>query len=71
MGTEDYEYFFLHCLQFHLMRQNLFGQLSDIPGLILNIGDKPLCELHLFGDPQLNVVSNRKSLKLQYLLLRI
>ena len=71
MGTEDNEYFFLHYPQFHLMRRNLVSQLSDIPGLILTIGDKPLCELLLFRDPQLNVISNRKPLKLQYLLLRI
>ena len=60
IGTEDNVHFFLHWPQFHLMCQNLFDQLSDIPGLTLNIGDKPLCELLLFGDPQCNVVSNEK-----------
>ena len=63
MGTEDNEHFFLYCPQSHIMHQNLFGRLSDISGLTLNIGDKPLCELLLFGDPQLNVVSNQKILE--------
>ena len=63
MGIEDNEHFFLHFPQFHLMRRNLVGQLSDIPGLTIDIGDKPLCQLLLFGDPQLNVVSNRKILE--------
>ena len=45
------------------MRRSLFGQLSDIPGLAIDIGDEPLCALLLFGDPQLNVVSNRKILE--------
>ena len=49
--------------QFHLMGRNLFFQPSDIPGLTIDSGDKPLCELLLFGDPQLNVVSNRKILE--------
>ena len=57
-GIEDNEHFFLHCPQFHQMRRNLFGQLSNTPGLTIDIDDKPLCELLLFGDPQLNVVSN-------------
>ena len=34
-----------------------------IPGLILNLDDKPMCELLLFGDTQLNVASNRKILE--------
>ena len=34
-----------------------------MPGLILNLDDKPLCELLLFGDTQLNVASNRKILE--------
>ena len=61
--NEDNEHFLLHCPQFHLMRQNLFGQLYRIPGLILNLDDKPLCELLLFGNTQLNVASNRKILE--------
>ena len=45
------------------MCRNLFSQLLDIPGLTIDIGDKPLCALLLFGDPQLNVVSSRKTLE--------
>ena len=63
MGIEDDEHFFLSCPQFHLMRKNLFGQFSDIPGLTIEIGDKPLCELLPFRDTQLNVVSNQKILE--------
>ena len=42
------------------MRQNLIGQLSDIPGLILNLDDKSSCELLLSGDAKYNVANNRK-----------
>ena len=52
IDKEDNEHFFLHCFQFNSMRQNLFGQLSDIPGLTLNLEYKHLCELLLFGDLQ-------------------
>ena len=45
------------------MRQNLFGELSHIPGVILDFGDEPLCELLLFGDTQLNVACNQKILE--------
>ena len=61
--NEDDEHFLLRCPQFHLMRQNLFGQLSHVPGLIPNLDDKPLCELLLFGDTQLNFANNRKILE--------
>ena len=63
MDKEDNEHFFLHCPQFDLMRQNLFGQLSHIPGSTLNLDDKPLCELLLFGDPRFSVASNSKILE--------
>ena len=62
LENEDNEHFLRHFPQFHLMRQNLFGQLFHIPRLILNLDDKPLCELLLFGNSQLNVASNRKIL---------
>ena len=45
------------------MHQKLFGQLSDMPGLALNIDDKTCCELLSFGNPQLNIVSNWKILE--------
>ena len=56
-------HFSLHCKKFYLMRQNLFGQLCDIPGLTLNLDNEPLYELLLFGDPQYNVVNNREILE--------
>ena len=60
---EDNDHSFLHYPQFYLMRQNLFSQLSDIPGLILNLGDKSFCELLLFGGPKYNVADNREILE--------
>ena len=61
IDKEDYEHFFLHCSQFYLIRQNLFGQLSNIPGLILNLDDKSLRDLLLFGDSKCSVANNRKN----------
>ena len=63
MENEDNEHFLLLYPQFQLMRQTLFGQLFHIPGLTLNLYNKPLCELLLFGNTQVNVASNRKILK--------
>ena len=63
IDKEDNEHFFLHCPQFYLMHQNLFGQLSDTPGLILNLDDKSLCDLLLFGDSKYSVANNRKILE--------
>jgi len=63
MANQDSEHFLLHCPQSHLMRQNLFGQLFHISGLILNLDHKPMCELLLFGDTQLNFAGNRKIFK--------
>ena len=37
---EDNEHFLLHCPQFDLMRQDLFEQLSVIPGLNVNPHDE-------------------------------
>ena len=56
---EDNEHFLLHCPQFDVMRQHLFGQLSDIPGLNIYLDDKPLCDLLLFGDSKNSVNTNR------------
>ena len=47
---EDNEHFLQHCPQFDVMQQDLFGQLSVIPGLNIDLDDKPLCDLLLFGD---------------------
>ena len=41
-----------------------FGQLSEIPGLDLtNMDSKALCELLLYGSPQLTIIDNRKILE--------
>ena len=71
MGIEYNEHFFLHCSQFHLMHRNLFGQLSDIAGLTIDIGDKPLCELLLLEIHSLMLLVIEKFLKLRYLSVRI
>ena len=63
IDKEDNEHFFLNSSQFYLMRQNLFGQLSDIPGLILKSDDIFLCDLLLFGDSKYSVANYRKILK--------
>ena len=42
------------------MRIDLFGQLTDIPGLdITNLESNALCELLLLGSSQLNIMGNR------------
>ena len=71
IDKEDNEHFFLHCSQFYFMLQNLFGQLSDIPGLLLNLDDKSLCDLLPFGDSKYSVVTIEKYLKQRFLLSKI
>ena len=56
---EDNEHFLLHCPQFDVMRQDLFGQLPVIPGLNIDLDDKPLCDSLLFGDSMNSVIINR------------
>ena len=59
-AIEDNQHFLLHCHLFSTMRIDLFGQLTDIPGLdITNLESNALCELLLFGSSQLNVMANR------------
>ena len=60
MGKVDSEHFCLHCRRFDMIRRDLFGQLSNIPGLdLVNIGPTVLCELPLFDIPRLTVIENR------------
>ena len=60
IGNEDNAHFLLHCHRFHKMRIDLLGQLSEIPGLDLtNMDSKALCELLLYGSPQLTIIDNR------------
>ena len=60
MGKEDNKHFLLHCHQFDIMRRELFGQLSDIPGLdLVKMGPVTLCELLLYRSPRLTVIENR------------
>ena len=45
------------------MRQDFFDQLSEIHGLNVNLDDKPLCDLALFGHSKNNVITNKIILK--------
>ena len=56
---EDNEHFLLRCPHFDVMRQDLFGWLSEIPGLNIDQDDKPLCDLLLLGDSKKSVIINR------------
>ena len=60
IGNEDNAHFLLHCHRFHEMRIDLLGQFSEVPGLDLtNMDSKALCELLLYGSPQLTIIDNR------------
>ena len=60
MFDEDNEHFFLDCHLFQAMRNKLFGQLSEVPGLkISNLLATEICELILYGSSELNVLANR------------
>ena len=59
-GIEDNEHFLLHCPLYDQMRNDLFDQLSEIPGLELdNLNSEALCELLLFGNPRFNNIANK------------
>ena len=49
----------------------LRSELFHIPGLILNLDHKPLCELFQFGGTHLMLLVIEKSLKQRYVLLKI
>ena len=54
-----------------MMRRDLFGQLSNIPGLdLVNMGPTILCQLFLYGSPQRTVIENRLILEATMWLLR-
>ena len=60
MGNEDNAHFLLHFHRFDVMRPDVLGRLSEIPGLDLtNMDSKALCELLLFGSAQLTIIANR------------
>ena len=48
---EDNEHFLQHCPQFGVMRQDLFGRLSEIPGLNIDLDDN-LCVTHFCSETQ-------------------
>ena len=59
-AKEDNEHFLLHCPLYDIIRCDILGQLSEIPGLDISQYDsKPLCTLLLYGSPLLNVFANR------------
>ena len=59
-AREDNEHFLLHCPLYDIMRCDLLGQLSEIPGLNISQHDsKSLCTLLIYGSPSLNIIANR------------
>ena len=60
---EDNEHFLLRCPQFDVMRLDLFEPLSEIPGLNIDLDDKPMCDLLLFGDSKNSAIINRRILE--------
>ena len=59
-GIEDNEHFLLHCPMYDQMRNDLFDQLSEIPGLELdNRNSKALCKLLPYGNPRFNNIANK------------
>ena len=59
-GIEDNNHCLLHCLMYDQMRNDLFDQLSETPGLELdNLNSEALCELLLFGNPCFNSIANK------------
>ena len=58
-GKEDNEHFLLHCPLYSILRQDLFGQLSDIDGFnVADVNLKELCPLLLFSDQNLGSIAN-------------
>ena len=57
----------MHCPLYDVIREDLFDQLSDVPGLdvasISNIDDDTLCHRLLFGNPSLGTIENRVKLE--------
>ena len=63
-GKADNEHFLLHCPLFELQRRDPLGQLRDLPGIeIVSLDSETICELLLFGSPNLNVIVNRMILE--------
>ena len=59
-GNESNEHFLLHCPLFDKSCRDLFCHPGDIPPLDLSVLDnEALCNLSLFRDEELNIVSNR------------
>ena len=48
------------CYLFQTMQNELFGRLTEVPGLnISNLNATSLCEVILYGHSELNVLANR------------
>ena len=63
-GIGDNEHFLLHCPLYDQMRSDLFGHLSEIPGLELtNLSSKALRDLLLVGNEGFNNIHNKIDLE--------
>ena len=59
-ANEDNEHFLLHCPLYDNIRQDLFGHLEDILEFnVLSMDSNSLCNLLLFGKPDLDVSVNK------------
>ena len=63
-GIEINGHFLLHCHIYGQIRNDLFDQLSEIPGLQLeHLSSVALCEFLLFGNPRFNNIANKQILE--------
>ena len=59
-ADEDTEHFLLHCPNFEEARTDLHGTLLDIPRVDISLLDsQALCNLMLYGNPDLTLIENR------------
>ena len=59
LSKESNEHFLLHCPQHHAYRMDLFGQLSEIPGIgFASLDDESRCNILLYGSPNCTIMEN-------------
>ena len=59
-ANEDNEHYLLHCPRFNQLREDLFGTVTEVSGIdIANLDSETLCNLLLYGSPNMNMIDNR------------